>query len=125
MRLVTHPLDDPRPVLADVSLRAGCEGSYAGWSGERVVWASRTLPYVATFSEVRRALLLHAGTCRPAGHYRRHKHAGEGRGEGSCEGWGEENCRPTALDNGHGGANTGKAPAIPPLHLCSVAPTGG
>jgi hypothetical protein len=53
VRLVTHPLDEPGPVLADVSLRAGCEGSYAGWSGEEVVWSSRTLPFVATYSEVR------------------------------------------------------------------------
>ncbi len=53
VRMITHPLDEPRPVLADVSLRAGCEGSYAGWSGEEVVWSSHTLPFVATYSEVR------------------------------------------------------------------------
>ncbi|KAF5836819.1 hypothetical protein DUNSADRAFT_5359 [Dunaliella salina] len=52
VRIITHPLDEPCPVLADVSLRAGCEGSYAGWSGEEVVWSSRNLPFVATYSKV-------------------------------------------------------------------------
>lgn len=47
-----HPLEEPQPVLADVSLRAGVAGSYAGWSGEDVVWASCDLPYVATYSKV-------------------------------------------------------------------------
>uniref|UniRef100_A0A7S3QQP9 Anaphase-promoting complex subunit 1 n=1 Tax=Dunaliella tertiolecta TaxID=3047 RepID=A0A7S3QQP9_DUNTE len=51
VRMITHPLDEPCPVLADVSLRAGCEGSYAGWSGEEVVWSSRSLPFVATHSK--------------------------------------------------------------------------
>ena len=52
MRLLVHPLEDPLPVLADVSLRAGAAGSYAGWSGERVVWSDREVPYVVTHSEV-------------------------------------------------------------------------
>ncbi|KAG1677449.1 hypothetical protein FOA52_001904 [Chlamydomonas sp. UWO 241] len=50
--LLTHPLETPLPVLADVSLRSGRPGSYAGWSGERVVWAGRELPYAATYSDV-------------------------------------------------------------------------
>lgn len=52
VRLLTHPLDEPCPVLADVSLRSGCPGAYAGWCGEEVVWAARGLPFVATYSEV-------------------------------------------------------------------------
>ncbi|KAL6755304.1 hypothetical protein V8C86DRAFT_3027443 [Haematococcus lacustris] len=49
--LLTHPLGHALPVVADVALRAGGPGpSYAGWSGEVVVWAGRQLPLVATFS---------------------------------------------------------------------------
>ncbi|GLI61806.1 hypothetical protein VaNZ11_004311, partial [Volvox africanus] len=49
--LLSHPMDEPQPVIADVSLRAGRPGSYAGWSGEQVVWSSYELPYLATYSE--------------------------------------------------------------------------
>ncbi|GIL85511.1 hypothetical protein Vretifemale_13916, partial [Volvox reticuliferus] len=49
--LLSHPMIEPQPVVADVSLRAGRRGSYAGWSGEQVVWSSYELPYLATYSE--------------------------------------------------------------------------
>ncbi|GLC35466.1 hypothetical protein PLESTM_000327300 [Pleodorina starrii] len=49
--LLSHPMDEPQPVVADVSLRARRQGSYAGWSGEQVVWSSYELPYLATYSE--------------------------------------------------------------------------
>eukprot|EP00955_Chlamydomonas_euryale_P032005 335443-Chlamydomonas_euryale.AAC.1 len=54
--LLAHPLEPPLPVLADVSLRAGQPGGFAGWSGERVVWAGREAPYAATFSDAGRRL---------------------------------------------------------------------
>ncbi len=48
---LTHPLGDVRPVVADCSLKEGSPASYAGWSGEALVWSSRELPYVATYEE--------------------------------------------------------------------------
>lgn len=53
VRLLQHPLEEAGAVVADVSVRAGVAGSYAGWSGEEVVWSSTDLPLVATYSKVR------------------------------------------------------------------------
>jgi hypothetical protein len=59
--VLTHPLEEPLPVVADCSLStANAAGqlstsspaAYAGWSQERVVWSSRELPFVATHNEV-------------------------------------------------------------------------
>lgn len=51
--LLTHPMEEPAPVLADVSLHAGFARAYSGWAGERVVWAHERVPLVVTYSEVR------------------------------------------------------------------------
>lgn len=53
--LLTHPLEEPLPVVADCSMTSSGGGvaAFAGWSQERVVWSSRELPYVATYNEVR------------------------------------------------------------------------
>ncbi|GAX79203.1 hypothetical protein CEUSTIGMA_g6643.t1 [Chlamydomonas eustigma] len=56
--LLTHPLEEPKPVLAELSLRSRRPGSYAGWSGERIVWSGRELPWVATYSEAASRLAL-------------------------------------------------------------------
>lgn len=69
--VLTHPLEEPLPVVADCSISSSSTGggaggaraagrpghlniaALAGWSQERVVWSSRELPYVATYNEVR------------------------------------------------------------------------
>jgi hypothetical protein len=71
--VLTHPLEEPLPVVADCSLSTASAAAaaaaaaagrgmsvsistpaaYTGWSQERVVWSSRELPYVATHNEVR------------------------------------------------------------------------
>ena len=62
--LLSHPLEPAHPVVADVAWRAVQQQSQqqsqqqqqpmslAGWSGEAVVWSTRDLPFVATYSEV-------------------------------------------------------------------------
>lgn len=50
--LLSHPLEDARPVVADCCLRDSGPATYTGWSGEQVVWSSTQLPYVATYNEV-------------------------------------------------------------------------
>lgn len=74
--VLTHPLEEPLPVVADCSLSTSNTGraahlsistpaAYAGWSQERVVWSSRQLHFVATHNEVRGVaalLALHHGT---------------------------------------------------------------
>jgi hypothetical protein len=67
--VLTHPLEEPLPVVADCSLSTAAAAAgrgmsvsistpaaYTGWSQERVVWSSRELPYVATHNEVRRTI---------------------------------------------------------------------
>ena len=66
--LLTHPLEEPTPVIADCALQrapppgaaapaadaaAGAEGvALSGWANESVVWAGEQVPFVATYNDV-------------------------------------------------------------------------
>eukprot|EP00775_Hariotina_reticulata_P010097 gene10097-10253_t len=61
--LLTHPLEEPQPVVADCSINSSCYGTgadirsnvaaFSGWSQEQVIWSSTQLPFVATYNEAR------------------------------------------------------------------------
>lgn len=68
--LLTHPLEEPQPVVADCALQRAPPGAGAtaaaaaaaaadpesvalsGWANESVVWAGEQLPFVATYNDV-------------------------------------------------------------------------
>lgn len=54
VHVLMHPLQEPRPVVADESPSASGPPAYTGWSGEVVVWSCDELPFVATYQEVGR-----------------------------------------------------------------------
>jgi hypothetical protein len=144
--LLTHPLEPPLPVLADVSLRSGRAGSYAGWSSEKVVWAGgRQLPWAATYSEAAGRLALWRITlarlapgavgnlpdlpaatplpCTPAGYNTGAGSAGGAAGSGGSSVWAGGG--PGARARGGGGAAARRlSPSLPPAWT-PCEPAGG
>lgn len=45
--ILTHPLEEVQALLAEFTTDVS-----ASWQGERVIWSSSELPYLATYSKV-------------------------------------------------------------------------